>query len=282
MVATPKRHPNVPHARLALSEERAAIQKQRGLYVVERGEPFAVPVDRLSEPTVFLNRELWRESEHNGVRVVHRPGVQFTERTLPRVERFRQWLGKHHPELQYKLNLLTFGHDVHLTTRGNLYGRQWHRGWADPFTERMVGALKPEDVDAGAMGFLETLGWLSGGKVTTAFRDFEVAELVATGTYANVDFHEVGTNAAGEDNTHTALQTTSGITLVNGTPTDAAPIYRNVGTITADTTESWEEHGLFSAISGGTMMDRSLTLGQSVTSSDQVEYTYEITKAAEA
>ena len=119
--------------------------------------------------------------------------------------------------------------------------------------------------------------------MTTAFRAEEISELVsATGSeYADFDHAEVGTSSAAEANTQTALTTTSGIARVAGTPTDVDPIYRSVATITADATETWEEHGLFNNTTGVAMMDRSLTGGQAVNSSDQVEYTYEITKNAE-
>ncbi|KKL24278.1 hypothetical protein LCGC14_2416890, partial [marine sediment metagenome] len=54
------------------------------------------------------------------------------------------------------------------------------------------------------------------------------------------------------------------------------------GVITADATETWEEEGLFNNTAGAALMDRSLTGGQAVNSSDQVEYTYELTKNPEA
>lgn len=133
-------------------------------------------------------------------------------------------------------------------------------------------------------GFVENLGWLSGAKVTDAFVSEEIDELVSatSSEYADFDFHEVGTSTTAENNAHTALQTSSGIARATGTPTDATPIYRNVATITADATESWEEHGIFNNSTSVAMMDRNLTGGQSVVSSDQVQYTYELTKQPEA
>lgn len=133
-------------------------------------------------------------------------------------------------------------------------------------------------------GFVENLGWLSGAKVTTAFVSEEIDELVSTtGTeYADFDSHEVGTSSTAESNAHTALQATTSIARAAGTPTDADPIYRSVATITADATETWEEHGIFNNTTGAAMMDRNLTGGQAVVSSDQVQYTFELTKNAEA
>lgn len=133
-------------------------------------------------------------------------------------------------------------------------------------------------------GFIENLGWLSGAKVTSAFVSEEIDELVSAtaSEYADFDYHEVGTSSTAESNAHTALQTTSGIARATGTPTDADPIYQSVATITADATETWEEHGIFNNSSGAAMMDRNLTGGQAVVPSDQVQYTYQLTKNPES
>jgi hypothetical protein len=53
--------------------------------------------------------------------------------------------------------------------------------------------------------------------------------------------------------------------------------------VTADTSETWQEHGIFNIVSAGTMMDRSLISPTvAVVASDTVTFTYELTKAAEA
>lgn len=311
-VLTTKRHPNVPFRALPLTEAKAEDQIRKGLRVVERGEPFALPVDRIGEPTVFQSRKLWVKSRAG----VHRPGARMTAPELSWVP--KAWAVADRftgGRATYARNMVAFGHDVHVTTWGNLYGKHWHNGWADPFTGEVVPALDatfatlrdthfvPHDCDLDACpatiwaswsdaltalqgrgGFVETLGWLSGAKVTTAFVSEEIDELVSAtaSEYADFDFHEVGTSAVAESNAHTALQTTSGIARATGTPTDSDPIYQNVGTITADATETWQEHGLFNNVTSVAMMDRSLTGGQSVNASDQVQYTYQLTKNAEA
>jgi len=305
------RHPNVPDRALPLTEQRAEVQRNRGLYVVERGETFALPVDRLSEPTVFLQRELWRKSKQG----VHRPGVKFAPLQFGFQRKALEFLRDHvNASIPHLYYLATLGHDLHVSTWGNLFAKHWHAGWANPFTGKVVPAIEqsfatlrdthfvPHACDLpscpaswgswdsvlrmlqGRGGFVENLGWLSGAKVTDAFVSEEIDELVsAVGTeYADFDSHEVGTSAQAEDNNDTALIATSGIARAAGTPTDADPIYRSVATVTADATETWEEHGLFNNTTGAALMDRSLTGGQSVNSSDQVSYTYELTKAAEA
>lgn len=300
-----KRHPYVEHRRLPLSERQHKIQISRGLFTTERGEPLAFPVDRLDEPAVFLNRELWRRDPVYGT---HRPGVVFK----PAYSRWRQralgWLRDHVdqriPAAYYHAVL---GHDLHIAIFANLYGIHWHRGWVDPFLERQVEPLdhtfetapwhpghvarrEGEPVAEWRLrakmlnwgrygGFAENLGLLSGGLVTTTFNAETVDELVsATATeFADFDFHGVGTNAAVENNTHTDLQTDSGIARATGTPVDENPSYANDATITADATETWEEEGIFNNLTGVAMMDRNLTGGQAVNASDQVTYQYTLT-----
>ena len=356
MVSALKRHPDIPTSRVALGEDVWNVQKQRGIYTVERGESLAIPVDTLKDPQVFQHRILWMQTEQfepcpdhpdaewvnkictptptnapiileamlhlvapeheNGIRAIvsdesltfgdlncrrqpvglgmstHRPGTMFkAEQTVFQNRVLTRLRDEVDSELPYRFYQATLGHDLHISNYGNLYARHWHQSWADPFTGTHQDPLDPNFIvhpdgeflsQMGLRGFVEDLGWRSGGKVTTAFRAFEIDELVAATEYQDCDFAEVGTNAAAENNTHVALQTTTSISRVGGAPTDADPIFRSVATITADATESWEEHGIFSNTTGPTMMDRSTTGGQSVTSSDQVEYTYELTKAAEA
>jgi len=287
----PSRQHIVPERRTPLSEHQWDIQKRKGIFTTQRGEPFAIPMDRLGQPTRFLERKLWRQDPEHGV---YRPGVRFAAREFQLQKNVLHWLrDRVDQRIPYWYYMLTLGHDLHVSTYGNLYGKHWHIGWTNPFNPE----LQDEPLDSeftsrddalllkhwGLRGFVENLGWLSGGLVTTAFVSEEIDELVSTtGTeYADFDQHEVGTGSTTELNSQTALVATSGIDRVVGTPTDVDPIYRNVGTITADATESWEEHGLFNNTAGAAMMDRSLTGGQSVVLSDQVQYTYELTKNAE-
>lgn len=291
------RHPNRPAGAVALEERQQDVQRQRGLYVVSRGERFAIPVDHIARPTVFLNRDMWRQDDQGRV---FRPGTRMTAPGSQWQGKALAWLRDHvHEDIPARYYRVTLGHDLHVSTWGDLFARHYHNGWANPFDpDRLEAPLDPLAThdcdkawcpirDGGARpsaGFIETLGWLSGAKVTTAFISEEIDELVsaAGSEYADFDHHEVGTNNAAEANSQTALSTSSGIARVAGTPTDADPIYRSVATVTADTTETWQEHGLFNNSTGPAMMDRSLTGGQSVNNLDQVEYTYNLTKNPEA
>ena len=166
---------------------------------------------------------------------------------------------------------LVLGHDLHISTYARLYVKHYHATERDPFT--------------GRLGWLEDVGLVSQGKVTTAFRDFEIDNLITdTTAYGDYKYHEVGLSAAAEANTQTALTTTTAITRVAGTQTEvSADVYQSVATITADTAETWQEHGIFNATSAGVMLDRSLISPVvAVVASDTVTFTYQLTKSAEA
>lgn len=296
MTTTFKRHPNVPLSGLALTEERAEEQIKRGLFLMERGEPIPIPVDRLGEPGVYLHRELWRRDRQGRI---HRPGVRMTAPTWPLVPKLWRQM---HPSVRRLRDMLAYGHDVHVTAHANLFARHFHARWANPFEpDRFDEPLDPlfeHDCNKAVCdlkiakatgrlpmyGFVEDCGWVSGAKLGETWVQAvtgALADAAGTGDAAEFnDFneHEVGTSATADTATNTALIATSGIALVAGTQVDTgdqggASRYTSVATITADATETWQEHGIFST-TVDTLMDRNLTGGQSVNSSDQVQYTY--------
>jgi hypothetical protein len=317
------RHPAVPTRAEALSEELRQAQVRRGLRITVDGVQYALPIDSWDDRQTFQGVKMWAHGGHFPHRIgakARRPRSLWQGKALA-------WLRDNvHQDIPARYYQAVLGHDLHVSTWGDLFARHWHQGWASPFDpgdgSSLRAALDPtfatylkthwghehqlehqmscrlgtacpawdETRDEalarlqGLRGFVENLGWLSGAKVTTAFVSEEIDELVsAVGSeYADFDFHEVGTSSTAESNAHTALQTTTGIARATGTPTDADPIYRSVATITADTSETWQEHGIFNNSSGVAMMDRNLTGGQAVVNTDQVQYTYELTKNAEA
>lgn len=351
-----RRHPQVPTRRLALREEDRVLQIQRGLYVVERGEKYALPVDHLARRNEWQGRDVWRHEVmpsapkpemapffaalgslggaeiHDyvvrlfrelcdaaiggaGKPVTHRAGAVCNSGATDYQRLILADLKANvDPSIPERLYHSILGHDLHVSMWGDLFASHQHMGWADPFTGEVSSPLDPTfetffkthwvdhlcDLPVcprtwgtwpavwqqllGLRGWVEPLGWLSGGKVTDAFVSEEIDELVSatSSEYADFDFHEVGTDNTAEDNNDTALGTSSGIARATGSPTDSDPVYQNVGTITADATETWEEHGLFNNSTSVALMDRSLTGGQSVNSSDQVQYTYQLTKNPEA
>jgi hypothetical protein len=118
--------------------------------------------------------------------------------------------------------------------------------------------------------------------VTTAFVDFVVDQLIAeTSVFGDFKYHEVGLGTNAEAVGDTALQTSSGIARATGTQVETDhDTYKSVGTITADATEAWTEHGLFNASSAGTLMDRTKFDAINVVSGNQVEFTFEISFTA--
>lgn len=166
---------------------------------------------------------------------------------------------------------LVLGHDAHLSVWAELYVKHFHATQRDPFT--------------GELGWWENVGRVSQGKVTTAFRNNIVDNLVTdTTAFGDYKYHEVGTSNQAEANSDTALITTSGIARATGTQVEAAADqYQSVATVTADATETWQEHGIFNASTSGVLMDRSLISPTvSVVASDTVQFTYTITINAEA
>lgn len=164
------------------------------------------------------------------------------------------------------------GHDLHVSIFGELYLKHFHADLRDPFT--------------GRYGWLENVGLASRGKVTTAFRDFEALMLVTDATtQGDFKFHRPGTSAAAEDNTQTALTTDAGLEATGNQSNPSSSTYQSVATVTADTTETWQEHSIRNATgaAGGTMLDRSvLSPTAAVNNLDTVQFTYVLTKNAEA
>ena len=118
--------------------------------------------------------------------------------------------------------------------------------------------------------------------VTTAFVDFVVDQLITeTAVFGDFKFHEVGLGVVAEAITDTTLGTTSGIARATGTQVETDhDTYKSVGTITADATEAWTEHGLFNVATAGTLMDRTVFAAINVVSGNQVEFTFEISFTA--
>lgn len=163
------------------------------------------------------------------------------------------------------------GHDIHMSVLGELYITHYHHEQKDPFT--------------GEWGWTENLGRVSCGKVTAAFRDFLSLNMVTDDTkLGDFKWHEVGTDATAESNAQTALIVSTGIARVSGTQTNpTAPTYQSIATVTADASETWQEHALWNIVTAGTMFDRSLISPTvAVVNLDTCSFTYVATFAAEA
>ncbi len=137
-----------------------------------------------------------------------------------------------------------------------------------------------------ATGKWEDFGVVSVKKVTTAFANYVVDSLQDSDTYPLDAFtwHDMGDDNTAESNAHTALQNSRETRINDTSPGEnGANIYQSVATINASAAYTVEEHGIFSAESAGTMLDRNLVPNApSVIANDSVEFTYELTVNAES
>ena len=130
------------------------------------------------------------------------------------------------------------------------------------------------------------LGVIARKKVTDAFVAYLVDSL-QNSTTAPMDvfkYHDSGVGVGAENKTDTALGTPCGDSRDEGTQEEGATgnIFKSVATHTYDETLAITEHGLFSAASAGTLMDRSVFSAINVVDTDQIEFTYQLTCTSES
>lgn len=131
----------------------------------------------------------------------------------------------------------------------------------------------------GADGSIVDYGIVSRRLVTTAFVNFLVDQLQAETTeIGDFKFHDSGIGTTAEDAGDTDIETTDGEARVSGTQEEGASanIYKSVATITYSTAKAITEHGLFSALTGGTLMDRSVFAAINVAQDDSIQFSYEL------
>lgn len=140
-------------------------------------------------------------------------------------------------------------------------------------------------------GTITDYGVVSRRLVTTAGVNFIVDAFQNTTEVENMKYHGFGTGTNAEATGDTALQTelttqyASDNTRPTGSTTEGASanIYRTVGTLSPDSggTIAITEHGIFSASSAGTLLDRSVFSAVNlVAGSDSLQMTYDLTFAA--
>jgi hypothetical protein len=128
-------------------------------------------------------------------------------------------------------------------------------------------------------------GLVSCRLVTAAFTRYLVDSLQDSSSYPMDAFkyHALGTGGTAEANSQTSL-VTEVESRVAGTQVEGASpsVYKSVATVTFTGSHAIAEHGLFSAATSGTMMDRSaLDPVDNVIADDQIEYTYQLTVTPE-
>jgi len=140
----------------------------------------------------------------------------------------------------------------------------------------ITGRLKARLVHAD--GTSTNYGTVAHGLVTTAFITFLIGEMVTeTSEFGDFKFHDSGEGTTAAAIGDTDIETTDGESRVTGSQTDSDPTYQSIGTITYTTTKAITEHGLFSIVTGGTMIDRHVFTAINVVNTDQIEFTYEWT-----
>jgi hypothetical protein len=165
---------------------------------------------------------------------------------------------------------------------------------------RREGLLRAGEMEAAAQmlptilrlsqeaGLLEPCGLLSRRVVTTAGVNFIVDAFQNSTELENFKYHGLGTNSTAEASSDSALgaelttQYNPDSTRATGTTTEGASanIYRTVATNTVDASAAVTEHGVFSAASAGTLLDRSVFSTVNLTSGDSLQTTYDLTCSA--
>jgi len=139
-------------------------------------------------------------------------------------------------------------------------------------------------------GEMLDLGLASMRVVTTAGVNYMVDAFQNSVELENLKYHGLGTGTNAEASGDTALQTelttqySSDNTRATGTTTEGASanIYRSVATNTVDASAAVTEHGILSqaAVSGGTLLDRSVFSVVNLASGDALQSTYDFTLTA--
>jgi len=114
--------------------------------------------------------------------------------------------------------------------------------------------------------------------VTDAFCAMLVDELQSSQpTFSTFKWHHSGTGTTAEAAAQTDLVTPVSTRDEGSLTETSAKVFKSVGTTTYSGTSAITEHGLFSAETSGTMMDRSKFDAINVVSGNQIEWTYELT-----
>lgn len=120
-------------------------------------------------------------------------------------------------------------------------------------------------------------------KFTTAGRDFLVDAFTNATEIETMNYHDAGTGVGGESNGDTTLGTPWGGARVAGTQSQpTSDVYRTLALITFTGGYAITEHGIFSASTSGTLMDRTVFSVINVVNGDKIEFTFNLTIVAEA
>ena len=178
-------------------------------------------------------------------------------------------------KLRYKLRSLWEEFKLRTRVAQAGLGGFFNKGLCTP-----VGRLYAVKIKAD--GTREELGLISTKVVTTAGVNYLVDGLQANTTDVSLfKYHGSGTTNTAEAVGDTTLGTEVE-SRATGSQTEGASanIYRTVGTVTYTATRAIVEHGIFSATSGGTLLDRSVFSAINVVNTDSIQFTYDLTLPA--
>lgn len=145
-----------------------------------------------------------------------------------------------------------------------------------------VSSLSAVFID-GKSGKRKYLGIIARKQVTTAGVEF-LTDAFHTSTVLLSDFkhHATGTGTVAEAIGNTALgaEVGSRVAGTQGEQVGATNIYETVATINYTVTNNITEHGVFSALTVGTLWDRSVFAAIPVVAADSIQWTYRLESIA--
>lgn len=140
----------------------------------------------------------------------------------------------------------------------------------------VIAELRARKIDK--WGEVTDYGVLSRRAITTAYVNLVVDDLqTSAAAHSTMKYHASGTGVASESASDTALGTEVESRATGTQAENAANIYESVGTVSYTATRAITEHGLLSAASVGTLMDRSVFAAINVVNGDSIQFTHRTT-----
>ena len=126
---------------------------------------------------------------------------------------------------------------------------------------------------------VEDLGLVGRRVITTVGVNYLATCFTNTAEVEAINWHEYGTGVTAEAVGQTALITPSGVARVSGTQSTpgSTNIYRSVATTAFTSALAIAEHGIFTAVTAGTLFDRTLFAAINVINGDSIQGTYDLT-----
>ncbi len=126
----------------------------------------------------------------------------------------------------------------------------------------------------------QNLGVVSNRVVTNVGVQFIVNAFLNTTEAENMNYHGSGTGNTAEAVGNTALVTEVASRVAGTQSSPSNGVYRTLATITYGAGFAIVEHGIFSASSAGTLLDRSVFAAVNVANGDSIQFQYDLTFSA--